>query len=128
MLITPNDGTKLVVASTALPYVVSGTVLGVGSGSTVNAFISLLAPVRHKVKEAVAASEASAAALRDAGIAVLNLNDVAHIPCYFDGADEIDASSAMIKGEGAALTREKIIASASGKFICLIDASIDSAI
>ena len=74
MLITPNDAMKLVAASTALPYVVSGTVLGVGSGSTVNAFISLLAPVRHKVKEAVTASEASAAALRDAGIAILNLN------------------------------------------------------
>ena len=123
MLITPNDAMKLVAASTAMPYVVSGAALGLGSGSTVNAFISLLAPVRHKVKEAVAASEASVAALRDAGIAALNLNDVAHIPCYFDGADEIDASFAMIKGEGAALTREKIIASGSGKFICLIDAS-----
>ena len=87
-----------------MPYIVSGAALGLGSG------------------RAVAASEASAAALRDAGIAVLNLNDVVHIPCYFDGADEIDASIAMIKGEGAALTREKIIASASGKFICLIDA------
>ena len=117
MLITPNDAMKLVAASTALPYVVSGAVLGVGSGSTVYAFISLLAPVRHKVKEAVAASEASAAALRDAGIAVLNLNDAAHIPRYFDGADEIDASFAMSKGGGATLTREKIIASASDKFI-----------
>ena len=123
MLITPNDATKLVVASRVMPYVVSGTVLGVGSGSTVNAFISLLAPVRHKVKEAVAAYEASAAALRDAGIAVFNLNDVAHIPCYFDGADEIDALFAMIKDGGAALNREKIITSASDKFICLIDAS-----
>ena len=123
MLITPNDAMKLVAASTAMPYVVSGAALGLCSGGAVNAFISLLAPVRHKVKEAVAAYEASAAALRDAGIAVLNLNDVAHIPCYFDGADEIDASFAMIKGEGAALTREKIIASGSGKFICLLDAS-----
>ena len=70
MLITPNDAMKLVAASTAFPYVVSGAVLGVGGGSTVNAFISLLAPVRYKVKEVVAASEASAAALRDAGIAV----------------------------------------------------------
>ena len=123
MLVTPNDAMKLVAASTALPYVVSGAVLGVGGGSTVNAFIALLAPVRYKVKEAVAASEASAAALRDAGIAVLNLNDVAHIPCYFDGASEIGASFATIKGEGAALTREKIIASASDKLICLISAS-----
>ena len=114
---------KLAAATAALQYVVPGAVLGVGSGSTVNAFISLLAPLRYQVKGAVAASEASAAALRSVGIAVVDLNEVAHVPCYFDGADEIDPSFAMIKGGGAALTREKIIASASDKFICLIDAS-----
>ena len=114
---------KSAAAAAALPYVVLGAVLGVGSGSTVNAFIALLAPLRHQIKGAVAASAASVAALREAGIASLDLNEVAHIPCYFDGADEIDVSFAMIKGGGAALTREKIIASAADKFICLVDAS-----
>ena len=123
MSTTHQDAMKLAAASAALPYVIPRATLGVGSGSTVNAFISLLAPLRHQIIGAVAASEASAKALRAVGIPVLNLNDVAEIPYYFDSADEIDASFAMIKGGGAALTREKIIASASDKFICLIDAS-----
>ena len=126
MLITPNDATKLVAASSfALRCLRSSA----GRGQRRHSQCVYLATYSRAAQSQgpVAAYEASAAALRDAGIAVLNLNDVAHIPCYFDGADEIDASIAMIKGEGAPLTREKIIASASGKFIGLIDASIDSA-
>lgn len=114
---------KRAAAAAALPYVVDGAILGVGSGSTVNAFISLLGPMRDQIAGAVAASAASAAALREVGIQVVDLNEVSRIPVYVDGADEIDPSFALIKGGGAALTREKIIASAAEKFVCLVDAS-----
>jgi len=118
-----KEALKLIAARAALDFVVPGSVLGVGSGSTVNRFISLLAPIAPQLPGAVAASESSAAALRAAGISVLNLNAVDTIPVYVDGADEIDPQFAMIKGGGAALTREKIIGSAAGTFVCIVDQS-----
>lgn len=123
MQTSTKDTLKLAAATEALKYVVPGQVLGVGSGSTVNLFVSLLGPLASQIKGAVAASEATAAGLRDIGIPVLDLNDVEQIPVYIDGADEIDAELVMIKGGGAALTREKIIASASDTFVCVVDAS-----
>lgn len=123
MQISNKEALKDAAAKAALQYVVEGAVLGVGSGSTVNAFIALLAPLKDRISGAVAASSASSDALRKVGVRLFDLNDVESIPVYVDGADEIDSSFAMIKGGGAALTREKIIASASGKFICLVDSS-----
>jgi ribose 5-phosphate isomerase A len=118
-----KDAQKLAVGREALSYIVPGSVLGVGSGSTVNAFISLLGPIASQLKGAVAASSASAQALGQVGIPVLDLNEVDEIPVYVDGADEIDPDFNLIKGGGAALTREKIIASASRLFVCVVDES-----
>ena len=123
MRISNRRAMKEAPAKTALSYVVDGAVLGVGSGSTVNAFIALLAPLKDRISGALAASCSSSDALRKAGIRVLDLNDVESIPVYIDCADETDSSFAMIKGGGAALTREKVIASASDKFVCLVDSS-----
>ncbi len=118
-----KEALKLMAASAALEFVVSGSVLGVGSGSTVSRFISLLKPMASSLRGAVAASESSATALREAGIEVLDLNAVDRIQVYVDGADEIDPQFAMIKGGGAALTREKIIGSAAETFVCIVDQS-----
>jgi len=118
-----KDALKQAVARAALAHIVPGAVLGVGSGSTVNAFIAQLAPIASQIPGAVAASNASAAALERIGIPVLDLNQVDRIPVYVDGADEIDPGFNLIKGGGAALTREKIIASASDKFVCVVDES-----
>ena len=117
-----QDELKQAVARAAITYV-EGDIIGVGTGSTANFFIDELAKIKDRFKGTVASSEATAARLRGHGIAVLDLNDVAEIAVYIDGADEINAAGAMIKGGGAALTREKIVASVSKKFICIADGS-----
>lgn len=118
-----QDELKQAVARAAIDYVVEGEIVGVGTGSTANFFIDELAKIKHKIKGAVASSEATAARLASHGIPVFDLNDVTSMPVYIDGADEIDAQGAMIKGGGAALTREKIVASVADKFVCIADGS-----
>ena len=118
-----QDELKQAVARAALNYVVDGAIIGVGTGSTANFFIDELGKIKQRIKGAVASSEATAARLKSHGIAVFDLNEITHKPVYIDGADEIDASGAMIKGGGGALTREKIVASVAEKFICIADGS-----
>lgn len=118
-----QDELKQAVARAALDYVVDDEIIGVGTGSTANFFIDELANIKHRIKGAVASSEATAARLAAHGIKVFDLNDVVSMPVYIDGADEIDAHGAMIKGGGAALTREKIVASVARKFVCIADGS-----
>jgi ribose 5-phosphate isomerase A len=118
-----QDELKQAVARTAIDYVVDGEIIGVGTGSTANFFIDELGKIKDRIKGAVASSEATAARLRGHGIAVHDLNDVDSISVYVDGADEIDAGGAMIKGGGAALTREKIVASVAQRFVCIADGS-----
>lgn len=118
-----QDELKQAVARAAIDYVVDGEIIGVGTGSTANFFIDELAKIKHRIKGTVASSEATAARLAGHGIAVFDLNDVESIAVYIDGADEITASGAMIKGGGAALTREKIVASVAKQFVCIADGS-----
>lgn len=118
-----QDELKQAVARAALGYVVEGEIIGVGTGSTANFFIDELAKIKGRIKGAVASSEATAVRLRAHGIEVFDLNEVTTMPVYIDGADEIDGAGAMIKGGGAALTREKIVASVAQKFVCIADAS-----
>ena len=118
-----QDELKLAVAQAAIAYVVENEIVGVGTGSTANFFIDELAKIKHKIKAAVASSEATAERLRGHGITVLDLNEVTSMPVYIDGADEITPQGAMIKGGGAALTREKIVASVADQFICIADGS-----
>ena len=110
-------------AIAALQYIEDDTIIGVGTGSTVNFFIAELIKVRHRIKAAVSSSEASSKLLRSGGIDVMELNDAGTLSLYVDGADEVTQNLAMIKGGGAALTREKIVAAASKKFICIADES-----
>jgi ribose 5-phosphate isomerase A len=117
------DALKRAVAEAALAHVRDGEVLGVGTGSTANFFIDGLKPIRHKVKAAVASSEATKLRLEAIGIEVVSLNDVDHIGIYVDGADEINAALEMIKGGGGALTREKIVAALADRFVCIADDS-----
>ena len=114
---------KQAVGRAALAYVPAGEIIGVGTGSTVNCFIDALAEMRVNVKGAVSSSEASTARLQALGILVLGANEVAELAVYIDGADEIDPMGCMIKGGGAALTREKIVAAQSRQFVCIVDAS-----
>ncbi|MDA7968526.1 MAG: ribose-5-phosphate isomerase RpiA [Gammaproteobacteria bacterium] len=114
---------KQAAAQAALDYVESGGVIGVGTGSTAECFIDCLAKVKGKIDGAVASSEASAARLRERGIALLDLNQTGALPLYVDGADEATRHLHLLKGGGGALTREKIIAEASEKFVCIADDS-----
>ncbi|MDO8702272.1 MAG: ribose-5-phosphate isomerase RpiA [Undibacterium sp.] len=118
-----QDELKQAVAQAAIQYVVENEIVGVGTGSTANFFIDELAKIKHKIKGAVASSDATAERLRGHDIKVFDLNEITSMPVYIDGADEITAQGAMIKGGGAALTREKIVASVAGKFICIADGS-----
>jgi ribose 5-phosphate isomerase A len=118
-----QDQLKQAVARAAIEHVVDGAVVGVGSGSTVGFFIAELGRVRHRVRGAVSSSERSSALLREQGIEVLELDAVGTMPVYVDGADEIDGQLRMIKGGGGALTREKIVAAAADRFVCIVDAS-----
>lgn len=118
-----QDALKKAVAEAALAYVEPGDILGVGTGSTANFFIDGLARMKDDIPGAVASSEATAARLRKIGIEVLELNSVGSISVYVDGADEVNAALEMIKGGGAALTREKIVAAVARKFVCICDAS-----
>ena len=122
-----QDELKQAVAQAAADYVANhapeGSIIGVGTGSTANFFIDALAPLKSKYKGAVASSEATRKRLEGHGIPVFDLNDVAEIPVYVDGADEIDAGLNMIKGGGGALTREKIVAAVARTFVCICDAS-----
>src|SRR5260221_7992042 len=113
-----QDELKQAVARAAIAHVPVGCIVGVGTGSTANYFIDELAAIRHKIDGAVASSEASAQRLKKHGIEVLSLNDVADLPVYVDGADEVTHHLAMIKGGGGALTREKIVAAVARKFVC----------
>lgn len=108
-------------ARKALEFIEDKTVIGVGTGSTVEFFIQELASMRHRIEGAVSSSERTTQALKRVGVSVLDLNSVGEIPLYVDGADECDPHKRLIKGGGGALTREKIIAAASKKFVCLID-------
>ena len=114
---------KRAAARAALAYVPEGAVIGVGTGSTANFFVDELAALGSRIEGAVASSEATAARLKKAGIRVLELNDVADLTVYVDGADEITLHLHMIKGGGGALTREKIVAAVAKRFVCICDAS-----
>jgi len=118
-----QDELKTLVGQAALQYVVPGELVGVGTGSTVNKFIEALASIKNRFRGAVSSSEASSKLLRAYGIEVFDCNDVGQLPVYVDGADEIDARGYMVKGGGAALTREKIVAAQSDRFICIADQS-----
>jgi len=118
-----GDAKKRLAAQAALDYVIDGTVIGVGTGSTVNFFIEALIPYRNRVRAAVSSSNASTERLLAGGIAVLDLNDVDDLGLYVDGADEATRSLHLIKGGGAALTREKIVAAAAARFVCIADES-----
>jgi ribose 5-phosphate isomerase A len=118
-----QDTLKQAVARAAIDYLVDGEVVGVGSGSTVGFFIRELGSVRHRVAGAVSSSERSSALLREQGVPVLTLEEAGCLSVYVDGADEIDAGLRMIKGGGGALTREKIVAAAAGRFVCIVDRS-----
>ncbi len=118
-----QDEMKKMVAHAALEYVEAGAIIGVGTGSTANHFIDALAGIKHKIDGTVASSEATAERLKGHGIAVFELNEVSDIPVYVDGADESNKYLHLIKGGGGALTREKIIAAASDKFVCVADES-----
>lgn len=118
-----QDQLKQAVARAAIEHIVDGAVVGVGSGSTVGFFIRELGQVRHRVRGAVSSSERSSVLLREQGIEVLDLDAVGTMPVYVDGADEIDGQLRMIKGGGGALTREKIVAAAAERFVCIVDAS-----
>lgn len=118
-----QDEMKQAVARAAIDYVVTGEIIGVGTGSTANFFIDELGKIKDRIKGAVASSEATAERLRSHGITVFDLNDIDTMSVYIDGADEITAQGAMIKGGGAALTREKIVASVAKQFVCIADGS-----
>ncbi|HEY6132890.1 MAG TPA: ribose-5-phosphate isomerase RpiA [Rubrivivax sp.] len=118
-----QDELKAAVGRAAVAYVEPGSVLGVGTGSTVNHFIDALAAARLPLAGAVSSSDATTARLRQRGIVVLEPSAVERLPVYVDGADEIDGNGFMIKGGGAALTREKIVADLADRFVCIVDAT-----
>ena len=114
---------KKAAAEAAIEYVEDGSVVGVGTGSTADFFITALGKIKHRIDGAVASSESTANKLKALGIAVYDLNSVKDIPVYVDGADEITPHLAMVKGGGGALTREKIVAAVARKFVCIADHS-----
>ena len=118
-----QDELKTLVGRAALRYVVPGDIVGVGTGSTVNKFIDVLASIKNEIKGAVSSSVSSTERLLALGIPVFDSNDVDELSVYIDGADEIDHQGFMVKGGGAALTREKIVAAQSRKFVCIADES-----
>jgi ribose 5-phosphate isomerase A len=118
-----QDQLKTLVGRAALQYVVPGEIVGVGTGSTVNKFIDALATMKDQIKGAVSSSVASTERLQALGIPVFDSNDVPRLSVYIDGADEIDGHGNMVKGGGAALTREKIVAAQSERFVCIADES-----
>ena len=118
-----QDELKTLVGQAALQYVIPGEIVGVGTGSTVNKFIDALASMKGQIKGAVSSSVASTERLRALGIPVFDANEVGELAVYIDGADEIDGRGHMIKGGGAALTREKIVAAQSRRFVCIADES-----
>lgn len=115
--------TKRLAAEKAIDYIEDGMIVGVGTGSTVAYFIQALGRNKERIKGAVSSSEQSTALLRELGIEVLDLNSAGQLSLYVDGADECDPNKCLIKGGGAALTREKIIAEASERFVCIVDPS-----
>jgi ribose 5-phosphate isomerase A len=118
-----QDELKTQVGLAALQYVVKGEIVGVGTGSTVNKFIDALATMKNDIKGAVSSSVASTNLLIAAGIKVFDSNEVTQLSVYIDGADEIDHAGHMVKGGGAALTREKIVAATAKRFVCIADES-----
>ena len=116
-----QDELKKAAAWAALEFVQENTIVGVGTGSTVNHFIDALGTMKDDIKGAVSSSEASTKKLKELGIEVFELNDVSSLDVYVDGADEINQRNEMIKGGGAALTREKIVAAVAKQFICIVD-------
>ncbi|MFM8899308.1 MAG: ribose-5-phosphate isomerase RpiA [Burkholderiales bacterium] len=118
-----QDQLKALVGQAALAYVVPGSIVGVGTGSTVNCFIDALAAMKDQIQGAVSSSEKSTERLRAHGIPVLDSNAVERFPVYIDGADEINHGGHMVKGGGAALTREKIVADLAERFVCIADES-----
>jgi len=118
-----QDELKAMVGQAALAYVPRGEIVGVGTGSTVNKFIEALATIKGEIRGAVSSSVASTERLRALGIEVFDSNAVDELAVYIDGADEIDGRGFMVKGGGAALTREKIVAAQSRRFVCIADAS-----
>ena len=118
-----QDELKALVGQAALQYVVPGEIVGVGTGSTVNKFIDALATMKDQIKGAVSSSVVSTERLRGYGIPVFDANEVQSLSVYVDGADEIDPQGHMVKGGGAALTREKIVAALSKRFVCIADES-----
>ena len=118
-----QDELKALVGRAALAHVQPGSVVGVGTGSTVDCFIDALATIKHSIAGAVSSSERSSQRLRGHGIKVVEPATLEAIPVYIDGADEIDHAGFMIKGGGAALTREKIVADIAARFVCIADAS-----
>jgi len=116
-----QDEKKKQVAEAALAYVEDDTIIGVGTGSTVNFFIECLASIKHRIDGAVSSSDATEALLKQHNIPVISLNSANDIPVYIDGADEATKYLHLIKGGGGALTREKIVAAVSKKFVCIID-------
>ena len=118
-----QDDRKRAVAQAALEFVVPGELVGVGTGSTANAFIDALAAVKGRIDGAVASSETTAARLAGHGIRVIDLNAAGELPIYVDGADEATRHRHLVKGGGGALTREKIVAAAAQTFVCIVDDS-----
>ena len=118
-----QDSKKQAVARAALEFVSRGDVVGVGTGSTADFFIDALAQMKDRIEGTVASSERSAARLRGHGIRVLELNDLTGLPVYVDGADECTRARHLVKGGGGALTREKIVADAATRFVCVVDES-----
>tara|TARA_Y100000588_G_scaffold312826_1_gene339680 strand:- start:438 stop:1091 length:654 start_codon:yes stop_codon:yes gene_type:complete len=116
-----TDAKKRAVAKAALSYIEPGEVIGIGTGSTVNHFIEALATMKGKIEAAVSTSEASSERLRKSGIRIIDLNQTTQVHVYVDGADETTRHRHLIKGGGGALTREKIVAAAAEKFVCIVD-------